>query len=641
MAITKTDFIEYTKCKRYVALEEIKKEKLDADISYQTYKTQEKQEYLNEMLESMYEENEESGEEVDLVEKVDRQLEAMMDYYKLVEIEAGRISEEIFGGKSIYAEKTKDQECFDFSMNGIRYLCYVDIYNENENGINIIEVKATTNNKYRNLKAGHKIGRKVEEYYSIWERINNISYLKGELKDYPLEQEMPREEYEKQRDKLFDRYRLGKYVHDLAIQRYFIEHEFESTHTTEKLKNFHYYLAVLNADYIFDGTYDGKKPVYHTSDTNEELITFYDMTEVTRDYQKIIDTERVQLEHYLNELDASSVDLGISCCYKQRGECKYFAPICGKSIPKKNSSLNYIYGGHGFKKADGTTIKGLELINEGYINMLDVPEEWITKKYHEVQRDCLRFDRQYIDVEKIAVGLKQLEYPIYHLDFETMPCPVPRFKGEWPYIQSPFEFSLHIERTPGVCDKEKDNIVFLAKTHEDEREDMIKLMLQYMNPNEGTLFAQNVSFEKGRIKEMANIFPEYKTDLMKLYNRGFDLLWLVKTNTKMYEELGFDKERAGMFNFYDKRLSGSFSIKKTLPVFSNLSYDNLVVKNGTEAIVEYANYDKMSKEEFDLKYEALRIYCQQDTWAMVEILNALRNVVKDMSKNSEKDVTFT
>ena len=59
MAITKTDFIEYTKCKRYVALEEIKKEKLDADISYQTYKNQEKQEYLNEMLESMYEENEE------------------------------------------------------------------------------------------------------------------------------------------------------------------------------------------------------------------------------------------------------------------------------------------------------------------------------------------------------------------------------------------------------------------------------------------------------------------------------------------------------------------------------------------------------------------------------------------------------
>ena len=72
----------------------------------------------------------------------------------------------------------------------------------------------------------------------------------------------------------------------------------------------------------------------------------------------------------------------------------------------------------------------------------------------------------------------------------------------------------------------------------------------------------------------------------------------------------------------------SGSEKKTLPVFSDLSYDNLVVKNGTEAIVEYANYDKMSKEEFALKYEALRIYCKQDTWAMVLILDALRNLVK-------------
>lgn len=277
---------------------------------------------------------------------------------------------------------------------------------------------------------------------------------------------------------------------------------------------------------------------------------------------------------------------------------------------------------------DGVRIKGLDLINEGYLNMLDIPESWIHKKAHEIQRNCLAFDDNYVDKEKIAIGIKQLQYPIYHLDFETMPCPVPRFKGEWPYIQSPFEFSLHIEREPGVCDKFKDNIVFLAKTHEDEREEMIKLMLQYMNPNEGTLFAQNVAFEKGRIKELAKMFPEYRTDLMKLYDRGFDLLWIINTNSKMYMDLGFDEERAKTFNFYDKRLSGSFSIKKTLPVFSDLKYDNLVVKNGTEAIVEYANYDKMSKEEYALKYQALITYCQQDTWAMVEILNALRELVK-------------
>ena len=69
-------------------------------------------------------------------------------------------------------------------------------------------------------------------------------------------------------------------------------------------------------------------------------------------------------------------------------------------------------------------------------------------------------------------------------------------------------------------------------------------------------------------------------------------------------------------------------IKKTLPVFSNLSYSELDVKNGNEAMVEYNNYPYMSEEEFKNKYNALVEYCKQDTWAMVEILNALRERVK-------------
>lgn len=637
MAITKTDFINYTRCHRYAALEEVRKEKLEADISYKEYKKQEEQENLGEMISSIFEQNEETGEEIDLTEKIDRQLEAMMDYYKQVEIEAGRIATKTFGGNSIYAEKTKDQECFDFSMHGIRYLCYVDIYNENEQGINIIEVKATTNTKY--LKT---FGHPKSDKFPIWLKKDNIYYLKEEIDGYDIESEMPLKKYSEFRNKMFNRYDdVGKYIYDLAIQRYFIEQEHISTKTKEKLKKFHYYLAVLNHDYIFDGTYEEGKPLYNPDNDGNELITFFDMTKITEEYQKFIDDDRGKLERYLFDLDATPCSLGVSCGYKKRSECKYFAPLCGKNIPKKNSSMSYIHNGFGFVREDGTRIKGLELINEGYVNMLDIPKEWITKNYHHIQRESLEFNKVYVDKEKIAAGLKQLQYPIYHLDFETMPCPVPRFRGEWPYIQSPFEFSLHIEREPGVCDKEKDNIVFLAKTHQDEREDMIKLMLQYMDPNKGTLFAQNVAFEKGRIKELAGMFPEYRKDLMKLYDRGFDLLWLVNTNSKMYEELGFDEERAKTFNFYDKRLSGSFSIKKTLPVFSDLSYDNLVVKNGTEAIVEYANYEKMSKEEFALKYQALIIYCQQDTWAMVEILNALRELVKDLSKNGENVVMFT
>ena len=82
--------------------------------------------------------------------------------------------------------------------------------------------------------------------------------------------------------------------------------------------------------------------------------------------------------------------------------------------------------------------EGLELINEGYLKMEDIPLSWLTKENHLIQRNCLEKHTAYINKEKIRKALSIIEYPIYHLDFETFPCPLPRFKGEFPYIQSPF-----------------------------------------------------------------------------------------------------------------------------------------------------------------------------------------------------------
>ena len=634
MAITKTDFINYTRCSRYTALSEIHKEKLDADISYEEYKEQEKEEQIKELLSGMFEDD---TYETDLTKKENKQLNAMLPYYKLVELEAGRITKEYFSGETIYAEETFSQESFECNKNGIKYICYIDIYNEKNEEVNIIEVKATTSSKFIKLESGHK----KQDKYSIFhfDSKRNCYILKDEIEGYPLSDEMPLENYAKQREKMFDKFSsVGGYIYDLAIQRFILENEYKESHNVEKLKNVHYYLAVLNHKYIFDGIYKNGKPIYDKDEDGNELIVFIDMTRITEEYQSLLEQIEKKLEHDIFTLDSKACPMGKWCDRKGYKECPYFSTICGAKIPAKNSSLNYLHNGAGFTTEMGEKIKGLDLINEGYIDMLDIPEEWIKHKKHHIQRDSLRFGTEYIDIEKIKAGLSCLEYPIYHLDFETMPCPVPRFRGEKPYIQSPFEFSLHIEHQPGVCDKEKDNYIFLAKTFEnDEREELVKMLVKYIDPSKGTLFAQNVAFEKGRIKELATIFPEYKEPLMQMYNRGFDLMWLVNTKSDMYEELGFDKERSSLPNFYNKDLSGSYSIKKTLPVFSDLSYKDLTVKNGTEAIVAYATYNQMTKEEFDLYYEALRIYCQQDTWAMVVILEALRN----LCKQDVKELTFS
>ena len=281
-----------------------------------------------------------------------------------------------------------------------------------------------------------------------------------------------------------------------------------------------------------------------------------------------------------------------------------------------------------------------QLINEGYYKFDDVPQEWLEKKKHLIQRDCYDNGTEYIDKDKMQYWFSRLEYPIYHFDFETFGCPLPRFRGEEPYRQSVFEFSLHIEREPGICDKENDNFIFLnEECFDDERKALAKAIVDHFEFNDdgtlkGTMLAQNTSFEIGRLKELAKLFPEYSDKLLAICDKWADLMHLLKNN-EMYKGM----ENADVFNYYHKDLSGSYSIKKTLPTLvPSLTYKGMDVGNGVQAYIAYINYDSPTPTAFDKenknvmktkaeRREALKRYCQQDTWAMVEILRAVRKKI--------------
>lgn len=609
MAITKTNFVEYSRCARYIGLEGIRKDKLDSEMSLEEYKREEEDKDIQELISNMF--SSEDGEDIDLTEKIDIQLSAMMGYYKEVELEAARVAKKLFGGKFVYSSDTIHQESFDYIHNGVRYLCYVDIYNEVDDVINIIEVKATTSRNYLELEYFEN----SKEKYPLFKKVNGI---------YTLNKcnggsEKLIKKYNEKIAKLYDRYSdVGKYVYDIAIQRHIIEQDLG------REVKINYYLAVLNHNYVYDGYRNNGKRIYNTID-GEDIICFFDMNDITRDYQEKILLIRDEIESNLFEPNSEEINVGKYCAIKDRCSCRY-KDICFKCLPKYNTSFNYI----GFNDNIGFTeekYNKYDLVNMGYYKLDDIPYEWISEKQNMIiERECYDNNSIYVDKEKIKRGIDTIEYPIYHLDFESFPCPMPRFKGERPYSQSCFEFSLHIEREPGVCDKDKDNYVFLAETSDDERENMIKELLKRIDVNKGTMLAQNVSFERSRIKELAYIFPEYKNDLLKIVENSTDLMYFIKTNSKLYESLGYDKERASRVNYYHKDLSGSYSIKKTLPVLSDLSYNELEVKNGTEALVTYSLYDTMNEFDLNKAKENLRIYCKQDTWAMVVILDALRKL---------------
>ena len=641
MYISKSRFINWTRCPMYFPMELKHNPSGKNDIERER-----RMEMLEELKVGVTSvEYSESDEDESFIAEPSEELEALLPYYNQVEDEALKVAKKYFRGTFVPDSKeVLNQKLFEYEQNGHTYSCYVDIYNENDQEINIIEVKATTNSKYimkkdkedkwvgfmfsdvpPKKKGGNKYKMFVEEG-----NILRLNHAESKVTEDALKN------FNQKKALLLDRYRdEGKYPHDLAFQRFVIERALRQAGDNRPVN---YYLAVLNSEYVYDGTVDKNgKCVYNNVD-GQEIVTFYDMNEITSDYQPFILNEIYTLESYIStphNIEAT-VPVGNWCEWGKNTECVFYKHCFEhlREVPKTNRANNYIFCQGKF--SEGGIENKYQLVNEKKWKFDDVPLNWLVKENHKIQRDCYDNGTEYVDKDKMQYWFNKIEYPIYHLDFEGFPCPLPRFRGEKPYTQSVFEFSLHIEREPGICDKENNNFIFLNKEcFDDEREALAKAIIDHFEFNDdgslkGTMLAQNTSYEEGRLEELSELYPEYSAKLKAIRNKSADLIHLLKTNKKFYKSDFKGKET--IINYYHKDLSGSYSIKKTLPTLvPSLTYKGMDVGNGVQAYITYINYDSIeptyglnTKAE---RQEALKRYCQQDTWAMVEILRAVRNKI--------------
>ncbi len=604
MYISKTRFINQLRCNRYAALESLYKEKDKAIVAFSDDPdldeliSEENEEKKLTLLSGMYDEEDE-----DLLVKVDKQMETMLPYYNQIEIVTGHAIDHRFKGQTIYSLDTYKQKRFEFSHKGYQFYCFLDGYQEDDDYVRIFEVKATTSKKFLDMTFKNDEGNRIGVFdYSP----EGILMFQEDLLT-PVN-----EDYYKKIKSLTNRLsKAGRYIYDIAYQRYVFEH------TNKPDKKTKYYLAILNSEYVHDGKVDHQgKPIYP-----DELIVFIDLTKFLDQMMPFVEQDIETVIGRLNALNAEEVNLGLHCQRKDSRQCKFY-PICYKHIPEYNSIFTYLGGHNGFKEPNGEKHERFDLINEGYIKATDVPYEWLNRENNKLQRDVIDSQVAYMDKKKIKAAIDSLKYPIYHLDFETFPCPLPRFRGEKPYTQSLFQYSIHIEHEPGICDKHKDNYFFLATTHDDLREDLVRNMIDVIKDDGGSIMAYNISFEKTRLKEMAIVYPKYAKRLHSMMDRLVDLMYFLRGNKKLFESLGFPD--SANFNYYHNNLNGSFSIKKVLPIFSNLTYKGMPIANGTEALVTYAQFPFMDEKTFEMNRIDLLEYCKQDTWAMVEILDQLR-----------------
>ena len=255
--------------------------------------------------------------------------------------------------------------------------------------------------------------------------------------------------------------------------------------------------------------------------------------------------------------------------------------------------------------------KALELYKRGITDVKDVLASTKLNDLQKQQIDYILHDKpDHVDKGGIKSFLDGLSYPLYFLDFETMQMVLPEYPNSKPYQQITFQYSLHyIESENGEL-KHKE---FLGISGEAPRRALAEQLVADI-PTDACVLAYNRGFEKGRIKELAELFPDLADSLMKIRDNIQDLI---------------DPFHHG--HYYTKAIGGSFSIKSVLPAMfpgdPELDYHNLEgVHNGGEAMTLFPLIKDLPPAEQEIARKNLLKYCELDTYAMVKIWQKLKEL---------------
>lgn len=458
----------------------------------------------------------------------------------------------------------------------------------------------------------------AKEFLKLKYKINNHKYqlfTKNANGIYNLRtRDKTNKDFQIKSQKLFSTFEtLGKIVFSYALKNFIFKKV--NPNTDYKL-----YFVFLNSDYIYDGiSYTDK--LYHVFDfSNIENL------------DEMVEIALFRMINHIELNDFTPCRLVNKACLKDKPSACKFIDFCYSHLPENTSILDYFNSHLGFEEInEDETINhdAYDLLNDGYVAMQDIPIAWLENQNHLMQRYCVDNQKMYYHKRKIEEGLKQLNYPLYYLDFEALPSPIPSFRGEKPYSQSVFQFSIHVERIENELKKiDKNHHNYIAKPNRDGRKELLEKLLSILNENpNSSIIVYYKTFEKTRLMELAEIFPQYQKDISKVISRLFDLMDIVKMSKSLYSNLGFSGNDLETYNLYHPNLGGSYSLKKVIKLFVDDAYDDLQINNGVKAFKAYSYLKEASLSEQEIIKKDLFNYCRQDTYSMYQIIQGLKKII--------------
>ena len=322
----------------------------------------------------------------------------------------------------------------------------------------------------------------------------------------------------------------------------------------------------------------------------EQLLECTDVTDEIRPYAPGIPDEIKRQLSVMSLPDPPDPALVPMC-----SECTLY-PECWAFLPDHNVISLYRIGQ-----------KARELLDQNILAIKDIPDGYPLTPKQSIQVDCVKTGKPYIELPAIREFLRRLQYPTYFLDFETFMTAVPPYDDSRPYDNVPFQYSLHIVRSPGSGVEHKS---FLSDGKRDPRQEILKMLKSELG-RKGSIVAYNAGYEIRVLKSCIVYFPEYGAWLQSILPRFVDLL------------IPFRE-----FYYYHPDQNGSNSLKAVLPALTGRGYAGLDISEGQTASLRFmemafGEVDEAGRMEIR---DALEAYCSQDTEGMIDIVEALRNL---------------
>jgi hypothetical protein len=203
---------------------------------------------------------------------------------------------------------------------------------------------------------------------------------------------------------------------------------------------------------------------------------------------------------------------------------------------------------------------------------------------------------------QLLPALHDVEFPLGFLDFEAIQPALPRFPGTGPFETLPTQWSLHVLQEDGTLSHKE----FLHDENTDPRPRFLDSLLGAVGETGSLVVYSN--YEAGVLRRLARYDPARSEAIDEVIQRLSDLLAILRRN------------------YYHPDFNGSYSIKQVLPALApELDYGDLEIRDGaTAAARQFQLMDPGTPSgDRDSIRQALLLYCERDTLAMVAIRRAI------------------